>query len=854
MITTTNIQDKLTNETNEYKKIYNNMMKRKNEIYDNMKKSNKIPNTVNINTISDVYNANDITRKAMDSLNWSDEKPLEANESICMCFNTTTSTKLIDLYFQIFSATCWNLSFIPDEDVCKHRDEYLEYLLLEKDIFKSLIIGFVLDSVDVKEVFRDAIIKSQKNIMYTSLYMLVRKLYLLLEGNTTKNLWYQKPKIKKLNKLIEATETDMKKLVIPRLEKYFLSSSNNTVSIDAIQKEIDNINRESSTFFKDILLDLIPKLIKIADEGYIVIKNLSAITDSFIEQYNDIINYLKEVENDIRSSKELELEFVNLNNVFAERIKTIGNKHNDNNIDSSALIEFLKEIGNDDKFVGFIQSSLYSVIDNSIENNKSLTIKNIDIAKKYVNFATRKYNKYFKYFRKSNDKIKKKELKKRELYYFMDLLFKEFDGEELNEFLTFDNMSAYNVYLNFEFYARYNETNRISPETIEAVFGPKGFPRPERLYESEYIKTWDDLVNIAIDFRFFYENGFEQIIDIKLNHVSLVFTVDTYPANVKLTLGRKAIYSNWLIQMKRYIEILYRDSVTIDCFIYHSPVNVKGSVIRNTVLQGVNDWFVVFHDDDDKARPFAGIMRIINSKLDDDDKPIKNGKLGYPIIPTCLDSGLLGPWSYILVRPAWILNDYSFSPFFMCGEDAVLLDIMRNDPRYLNYSFDDMSQLDFNNTYKFGFNYFYLLASNRYNTTDAQEDWENVWKADSIDFEEKMDKSKFENHDHHIDEIVEINITNVDTNEEENVKFWSALRIRRKQNINNVKDIEEFNNSLKDETEYIFHGGILKNIIIQIFKWLLITMLVLIVIIYTYQKYNHNQSTIKNSESTNSLA
>ena len=406
-----------------------------------------------------------------------------------------------------------------------------------------------------------------------------------------------------------------------------------------------------------------------------------------------------------------------------------------------------------------------------------------------------------------------------------------------NDILNFDFLSIFNIWYDYPLYQK-----KSVPKTLFHGYE----------FSSLEDKRWVDLKAEVEKFRTHFEiNNKPRDANIRhdLSHLSLLITIDTYPSNKLISPQRENILMTWLSAAKQYINNVFEKrypgaGTKIDTFIYHSPVNVKASVIRNVAIQGMKDHFMVFHDDDDKARPLVGIINIIDNVLSVPAYKSKIQNPAYPYIFTASDAEhLRGPWAYILIRPTWIENDYCYSPFFMCGEDSVLFSGIHSDDRYKSIPdrFKWYRKLNINSkTYKYGYSYFYLLASNRYSHDQAVEDWDLVWKTSVEGEQYTLDKSKFEKHDHHIDEIIPINVI-YETGEQEEVKFWAGIRKHRKVKMEDIPDYNVFNEQLMHEVEYVLHGGRLIYILLVFIKMLAFICLITIIIYFIFRTKLQNK-------------
>ena len=424
--------------------------------------------------------------------------------------------------------------------------------------------------------------------------------------------------------------------------------------------------------------------------------------------------------------------------------------------------------------------------------------------------------------------MKKKEKKFVELFYNYLSSTRNPVTINCNDILDFNFLSIFNIWYNYPLY------RKKSKVFLRKVFHGYNF-------RSLKNKQWSDLMNEVEKFRTHFEINNKSITDRDLDHLSLLITIDTYPSNKLISPQRKSIYITWLSAAKNYISSVLKKrhpeaktETNIDLFIYHSPTNVKGSVIRNVALQGMKDHFMVFHDDDDKARSLIGIINIIDDVLSNRDYTEKIQNPAYPYIRTYPDDMIHTAWSYILIRPTWIENDYCYSPFFMMGEDNILHTTIRADARYkdvpdrLNW-FESL-KIDAN-TYRYGYSYFYLLEGNRYSRDQPSKDWNIVWQTSVKGEQFALDKSQFKKHDHHIDEIIPINVIH-ETGEEEEVRFWAGIRKHRKVKMKDIPDYKEFNENLSHEREYVLHGGKLKYILMLFIKISAFICLIIIIVCF----------------------
>ena len=791
-------------------------------------------------------------------------------ESLCMCFNISTSSNYFDLFYQVFSATCWNTIYLKSFDELKDRNKYLDIAVTEKYVLKSILLGILFNDSNERQRLLSKIVNNmlklcfdRERIEYSNcrkFFHAANDVYQFIKNKITVNGTSFFINIGHTDALINALNElhDLYK-IIDDYEANFIQAFQDGMNTN--QDMLNTSNEENIEEFMYKYLEMCHNSAITSLNEYNINEEISKIktkTDDIIKMRIlelENVHYQTEQTSDNEAVEQRKTSAIETINELATRLNDAYNKTQEDTLG----IDFteMKKSENVHKVMLMTYYLIHGQFKNILDNSDLHSIREycgIDWLKTFneginqaferninitaIDFEQIKY--LFKFIRIFYEQQTSVSLitdprVEEVVGKFIDLLktndiFNEYEQISLSDFLTFDFLSIFNLYYN---------CNLLTDEIVkQKLFGDHCMCLFDHGMNS--INNWSEAANAALIFR----NAYEKIHNpnFVLKHLSLVFTIDTYPAHVLLTEERKNICCMLLTRMKNYVQnVLNRTTsagVKIDCFIYHSNKNVKGSIIRNVVLQAVPDHFLVYHDDDDKARSIFGILNIISDVTMNSKYRQKINNPAYPVISTVSDKWLCGPWSYIALRNTWMQNDYYYTPFFMCGEDACLARVMHDDPRYKNindrYSWvDDLHVLD--NIPKYGISYLYLLASNRYNgvSHEQQQQYQTVWQQDTIDKKEQLDADEIYPYDHHIDEIVPIHIIDAESRDEREQNFWATPRVHRKTKLTDVLNFVDFNSKLKTKP-FKFYGGM--KTMLDLFVKILI-MLSIVIIISVVIKY-----------------
>jgi len=453
------------------------------------------------------------------------------------------------------------------------------------------------------------------------------------------------------------------------------------------------------------------------------------------------------------------------------------------------------------------------------------------------------------------------------IYKLSKMIIQEFHGMRLLDFLTIDNLAAINLYIiTHSLYTLYN----INDESlvIKLIASETGYNNIPSIHN---MNNWKYIHDEAVKFI-----TFKDIPKSADFNVEFMIYIDIYPSNYPLSNNKLEVFKYWCSMFSSYISHMLTDGKQVISKVLVSESNVKGSVARNILIQESTSCVQVFHDDDDRGRAFNGIINILNDYYQEHDLLNKNIHRGLPYIATISKNRhLMGPWSYILFRPVWIANNYAFSPYFMCGEDAELLNLIQSvDLRFKNVLPNPQNDIPKytdstpESHRKYSTEYIYLVASNRYEGQDDKlvEMWKDTWLTDAIEGKQTVEhNTTYPRPDFHLDTIhlchVYTNSSNSDDSwQMTNKQFHSVARTNRKmRNIPPNFNIDSFNSNIKDKW-YELHGGSrllihFVNILIML-SFIVVVIVVFIVIINRSSNSNSSKQLMtddKNKQNYNEI-